>query len=99
MAQLRLRPPRFEREGVLTVRMWAFPPYLSWVTLALLGMFIVLMLFDDTARVQLLSTLVLFLVIAAIGWMWQRRTRPSLTGPVREALTKIAEMSPGSCAM
>nr|WP_138997774.1 amino acid permease [Rhodococcus zopfii] len=74
VAQLRLRP-RFEREGVLTVRMWAFP-YLSWVTLALLGMFIVLMLFDDTARVQLLSTLVLFLVIAAIGWMWQRRTRP-----------------------
>lgn len=74
VAQLRLRP-RFEREGVLMVRMWAFP-YLSWVTLALLGMFIVLMLFDDTARVQLLSTLVLFLVIAAIGWMWQRRTRP-----------------------
>ncbi|MFZ2528989.1 MAG: amino acid permease [Rhodococcus sp. (in: high G+C Gram-positive bacteria)] len=71
VAQLRLRP-RFEREGVLTVRMWLFP-YLSWFTLALLGAFIVLMLFDDSARIQLLSTLVLFLVIALIGRIWQRR--------------------------
>ncbi|WP_342671588.1 amino acid permease [Rhodococcus phenolicus] len=75
VAQLRLRP-RFEREGTLTVRMWAFP-YLSWFTLALLGAFITLMLFDDDARIQLLSTFVLFLAIAALGWLWQRRTRPN----------------------
>ncbi|MBH0118110.1 amino acid permease [Rhodococcus sp. CX] len=80
VAQLRLRP-RFEREGVLTVRMWAFP-YLSWFTLAMLGAFIVLMLFDDAARIQLLSTLVLFLVIAGIGFVWQRRTRQH---PTRQA--------------
>ncbi|ANZ26043.1 amino acid transporter [Rhodococcus sp. WB1] len=73
VSHLRLRPT-LEQEGRLTVRMWAFP-YLSWLTLAMLGAFIVLMLFDSAARIQLASTAVLFLFIAAVSRLWQRRSR------------------------
>lgn len=73
VSHLRLRPT-LEQEGRLTVRMWAFP-YLSWLTLGMLGAFIVLMLFDPAARIQLASTAVLFLFIAAVSQLWQRRAR------------------------
>ncbi|WP_408015952.1 amino acid permease [Rhodococcus chondri] len=73
VAHLRLRR-RFEREGSLKIRMWAFP-YLSWVTLAMLVAFIVLMLSDTAARLQLASTFGLFVLITAIGVVWQRRHR------------------------
>ncbi len=71
IAHLRLRP-RLEREGKLSVRMWLFP-YLSYLTLALLGGFVVLMAFDEDAREQLISTAVLFLVILALGLITSRR--------------------------
>ncbi|WP_407443536.1 amino acid permease [Rhodococcus sp. (in: high G+C Gram-positive bacteria)] len=71
VAHLRLRR-RFEEEGTLRVRMWAFP-YLSWFTLAMLLGFIALMLSDSNARVQLASTFVLFLFITALGFLWHRR--------------------------
>ncbi len=70
IAHLRLRP-KLEREGKLTVRMWLFP-YLSYLTLVLLGGFVVLMAFDEDARKQLISTAVLFLVILALGLLTQR---------------------------
>jgi aromatic amino acid permease len=76
IAHLRLRP-KLEREGKLTVRMWLFP-YLSYLTLVLLGGFVVLMAFDEDARKQLISTAVLFLVILALGLLTQRhRARKS----------------------
>jgi len=71
VAHLRLRR-RFEEEGTLRLRMWAFP-YLSWFTLAMLIGFIALMLSDSNARVQLASTFVLFLFITALGFLWHRR--------------------------
>ncbi|UOT07549.2 amino acid permease [Rhodococcus opacus] len=75
VSHLRLRP-RLEGEGKLTVRMWLFP-WLSYVTLAMLAGFVVLMLFDTDARTQLISTCVLFLAIAALGVLNTRlRKRP-----------------------
>ena len=66
ISHLRLRK-QLEAEGKLTIRMWLFP-YLSYATLAMLGAFVVLMLFDEDARDQLISTAVLFAVIAALGY-------------------------------
>ncbi|WP_235870680.1 amino acid permease [Rhodococcus xishaensis] len=71
VAHLRLRP-KLEREGKLSVRMWLFP-YLSYLTLALLGAFVVLMAFDGDARKQLISTLVLVLVIFGLSLINSRR--------------------------
>ncbi|NLU83861.1 amino acid permease [Rhodococcus sp. HNM0569] len=73
VAHLRLRP-RLEREGALTVRMWWFP-YLSWLTLAMLGGFVVLMAFDTDARQQLIATFVLFLVLCVLSLLNARRRR------------------------
>ncbi|MDV8068966.1 amino acid permease [Rhodococcus sp. IEGM 1366] len=73
ISHLRLRK-QLEAEGKLTIRMWLFP-YLSYATLAMLGAFVVLMLFDEDARDQLISTAVLFAVIAALGYAnsrWRR---------------------------
>jgi len=85
VAHLRLRR-RFEREGTLRLRMWAFP-YLSWFTLAMLVAFIGLMLSDSTARMQLAATFGLFLVITALGLLWHRRQDARVNGdfglPVR----------------
>ncbi|MFD4181559.1 amino acid permease [Rhodococcus sp. NPDC058514] len=73
VSQLRLRP-QLEAEGRLSIRMWGFP-YLSWVTLAALGGLILLMLTDADARKQLISTAVLFAVIAGLSALNARRRR------------------------
>lgn len=73
VSHLRLRK-QLEASGKLTVRMWLFP-YLSYATLAMLGVFVVLMLFDVDARTQLISTAVLFAVIAALGAVNSRRRK------------------------
>lgn len=78
VSHLRLRR-RFERDGTLRIRMWAFP-YLSWVTLAMLAAFIILMLSDSAARLQLASTFGLFVLITAIGVVWHRRQRTVSVG-------------------
>ncbi|WP_019749369.1 amino acid permease [Rhodococcus erythropolis] len=78
VSHLRLRK-QLEASGKLTVRMWLFP-YLSYATLAMLGVFVVIMLFDADARAQLISTTVLFLVIAALGFLnarWRKQNQPA----------------------
>ncbi|MBF7732595.1 amino acid permease [Rhodococcus sp. ARC_M13] len=78
VSHLRLRK-QLEASGKLTVRMWLFP-YLSYATLAMLGVFVVLMLFDADARAQLISTTALFLVIAALGFLnarWRKQNQPA----------------------
>ncbi|YCN56607.1 amino acid permease [Rhodococcus erythropolis] len=78
VSHLRLRK-QLEASGKLTVRMWLFP-YLSYATLAMLGVFVVLMLFDADARAQLISTTVLFIVIAALGFLnarWRKQNQPA----------------------
>ena len=70
--QLRLRR-RLERESPekLVVRMWAFP-VLTWVALAGMAAIFVLMAREADTRVQLYSTGAMTLVLAAVGYGWQR---------------------------
>ncbi|WP_024793800.1 amino acid permease [Tomitella biformata] len=73
VSQLRLRPI-LVAENKLKLKMWLFP-YLTWATLAGLGGLIALMLTNETARNQLISTFVLFLIIIALSQVnarWRR---------------------------
>ena len=72
--------------------MWLFP-WLSYVTLAMLAGFVVLMLFDSDARTQLISTCVLFLVIAGLSVLNARRRRADAWRP-RVRLAQRAVESP-----
>ncbi|GGW18270.1 amino acid transporter [Streptomyces capoamus] len=72
VSQLLLRR-RIEREnpGKLVVRMWAFP-WLTWIALAgMVGIFVLMAREPDT-RVQLYSTGVMTLALAALGYALQR---------------------------
>lgn len=72
VSQLRLRS-RLERETPekLVVRMWAFP-VLTWVALAGMAAIFVLMAREPETRVQLYSTGAMTVVLAAVGYAWQR---------------------------
>ncbi|AKN72540.1 MULTISPECIES: amino acid permease [Streptomyces] len=72
VSQLLLRR-RIEREAPerLVVRMWAFP-WLTWVALAGMAAIFVLMAREPDTRVQLYSTGVMTVVLAAVGYAWQR---------------------------
>ncbi|MEU6093527.1 amino acid permease [Streptomyces sp. NPDC047079] len=72
VSQLRLRR-RLEREAPerLVVRMWAFP-VLTWVALAGMAAIFVLMARQPDTRVQLYSTGGMTLLLAAVGYAWQR---------------------------
>ncbi|KOU67327.1 amino acid transporter [Streptomyces sp. MMG1533] len=72
VSQLRLRG-RLERETPerLTVRMWAFP-VLTWVALAGMVAIFVLMAREPDTRVQLYSTGGMTVVLAVVGYVWQR---------------------------
>ncbi|MGY1580523.1 amino acid permease [Streptomyces sp. MN13] len=72
VSQLRLRR-RVEREAPekLVVRMWAFP-VLTWVALAGMAAIFVLMAREPDTRVQLYSTGAMTLVLAVVGYVWQR---------------------------
>ncbi|MFJ2001424.1 amino acid permease [Streptomyces chartreusis] len=72
-SQLRLRR-RLEREAPekLVVRMWAFP-VLTWVAMAGMAAIFVLMAREPDTRVQLYSTGVMTVLLAAVGYAWQRR--------------------------
>ncbi|EOM76120.1 aromatic amino acid transport protein AroP [Rhodococcus rhodnii LMG 5362] len=74
VSHIRLRP-RLEREGALRVKMWLFP-WLSYLTLAMLAAFVVLMMFDTTARQQLIATAGLCVLLGAI-YVVRRRLRRS----------------------
>ncbi|MEU9913070.1 amino acid permease [Streptomyces sp. NPDC051001] len=73
VSQLRLRG-RLEREAPerLTVRMWAFP-VLTWVAMAGMAGIFVLMAREADTRVQLYFTGGMTVVLAAVGYAWQRR--------------------------
>ena len=72
VSQLLLRR-RIEREtpGKLVVRMWAFP-FLTWVALAGMVAIFVLMAREPDTRVQLYSTGAMTLLLAVVGYAWQR---------------------------
>ncbi|MDH2455331.1 amino acid permease [Corynebacterium bovis] len=71
LSEIRLRP-RLEAEGSLTVRMWGYP-VLPWLTVVALIALAVLMLFDGTARDQVVTVVVVFAVLAAVGHLIGRR--------------------------
>ncbi|SER64233.1 amino acid/polyamine/organocation transporter, APC superfamily [Lentzea xinjiangensis] len=62
VSQIRLR----RTTPAPAVPMWGFP-YLSWLALAAIAAIVVLMLSDEQARAQIVSTGVLVAVIAALG--------------------------------
>ncbi|WP_438487957.1 amino acid permease [Streptomyces sp. S186] len=71
-AQLRTRR-QLEREAPekLIVKMWAFP-YLTWVALAGIAAVLVLMLRDDSQRIQLFFTAGFGVVLTVVGLVRQR---------------------------
>ncbi|MER5938828.1 amino acid permease [Streptomyces sp. NPDC001928] len=73
VSQLRLRR-RLEREAPekLAVRMWAFP-VLTWVAMAGMAAIFVLMAREPDTRVQLYSTGAMTLVLAGVGYAWQKK--------------------------
>ncbi|MEU5316459.1 amino acid permease [Streptomyces sp. NPDC021056] len=73
VSQLRLRR-QLERAAPerLTVRMWAFP-VLTWVAMAGMAAIFVLMAREADTRVQLYFTGGMTVVLAAVGYAWQRR--------------------------
>ncbi|MEU8886557.1 amino acid permease [Streptomyces sp. NPDC048442] len=75
VSQLKLRR-LIEREMPerLTLKMWAFP-YLTWVALAAMGVVLVLMLLDDTARPQLLWSAGATVAVLLVSWVRELRAR------------------------
>ncbi|MEU0402511.1 amino acid permease [Streptomyces sp. NPDC006197] len=74
VSELRLRR-RIEREApeTLSLRMWGFP-WLTWVALAAMGAVVVLMLFDDGARPQVLWSAGATGVVLLVAWARELRT-------------------------
>jgi L-asparagine transporter-like permease len=79
VAQLRSRR-RLERAAPerLTVRMWCFP-YLTYVALAGVLAVLLMMLHDPDTRAQLTFTAGFTVLLAATGYVRQRRTRRPVT--------------------
>ncbi|MGE7391230.1 amino acid permease [Streptomyces sp. NPDC004126] len=77
VSQLRLRP-RLERDMPerLTLPMWAFP-YLTWAALAGMAAVLVLMLFDDSARPQLLWSSGAAAAVLLVAWYRELQDRRS----------------------
>ena len=65
LSQIKLRP-QLEAEGSLVVRMWAYP-VLSWITVLMIVGLTVLMLFDEQARMQVLTVAVAFAALSVLG--------------------------------
>ncbi|MEV7613582.1 amino acid permease [Streptomyces sp. NPDC089799] len=80
VSQLRLRR-RIERDMPerLILRMWAFP-YLTWAALAAMAAVLVLMLFDDSARPQLLWSTGAAALVLAVAGLRELRDRRAGTG-------------------
>ncbi|MFG2716804.1 amino acid permease [Streptomyces sp. NPDC048416] len=81
LSQLRLRR-RIEREApeTLTLRMWAFP-HLTRAALAAMAAVLVLMLFDDTARPQVLWSSGATAAVLAVAGVRELRTRRAVKTP------------------
>lgn len=63
---LKLRPEMVARGETPSVRMWGYP-WLSWVTMAMLVGLVGLMLFDESARSQVVSVVIVTGVLAILS--------------------------------
>lgn len=86
VSQLRMRR-RMEQEaqGELTLRMWGYP-YLTWVTIVGMVGLLVGMLFDSSARSQLLLSLLVAAVVIAVSVL---RGRRRAAAPAVEAVETV----------
>ncbi|MFJ4961223.1 GABA permease [Streptomyces sp. ADI96-02] len=63
-----------ENPGKLVVRMWLFP-YLTWATIAMISFVLVYMLTDDTAREQVVLSVLVAALVVGISLVRERRGR------------------------
>ncbi|GGU74565.1 gamma-aminobutyrate:proton symporter (AAT family) [Streptomyces cavourensis] len=78
--QLRMRAIILrESPGKLVVRMWLFP-YLTWATIAMISFVLVYMLTDDTAREQVVLSLLVAALVVGISLVREVRSRKASTG-------------------
>lgn len=77
LSQVKLRKA-YESQGLLRLKTWAHP-WLGIVTIAALGAFGVLMMFDATARRNLLLACAIFAVITCVYFVRQRIGAPRAT--------------------
>ncbi len=76
--QLRMRGIIFrETPGKLVVRMWLFP-YLTWATIAAISFILVYMLTDDTAREQVVLSLLVAALVVGISLFREMRNRKAV---------------------
>lgn len=70
LSQIKLRP-RMEANGELTVKIWAYP-WLSWLAVLLIMGLTLMMLFDETAREQVIAVVLVCLVLVALAVLTAR---------------------------
>ncbi|MFJ3937029.1 amino acid permease [Streptomyces parvus] len=66
-----------ENPGKLVVRMWLFP-YLTWATIAAISFILVYMLTDDTAREQVVLSLLVAALVVGISLVREMRDRKAV---------------------
>ncbi len=66
-----------ETPGKLVVRMWLFP-YLTWATIAAISFILVYMLTDDTAREQVVLSLMVAALVVGISLFREMRNRKAV---------------------
>ncbi|MFD4591039.1 amino acid permease [Streptomyces rubiginosohelvolus] len=77
--QLRMRKIILrETPGKLVVRMWLFP-YLTWATIAAISFILVYMLTDDTAREQVVLSLLVAALVVGISLFREMRNRKAVS--------------------
>ncbi|MET8881448.1 amino acid permease [Streptomyces rubiginosohelvolus] len=67
-----------ETPGKLVVRMWLFP-YLTWATIAAISFILVYMLTDDTAREQVVLSLLVAALVVGISLVREMRSRKAVS--------------------
>lgn len=67
-----------ETPGKLVVRMWLFP-YLTWATIAAISFILVYMLTDDTAREQVVLSLLVAALVVGISLFREMRDRKAVS--------------------
>ncbi|ARF72533.1 amino acid permease [Kitasatospora albolonga] len=68
-----------ETPGKLVVRMWLFP-YLTWATIAMISFVLVYMLTDDTAREQVVLSLLVAALVVGVSLFREVRGRRAAAG-------------------
>ena len=71
LSYIRLHPQLVAKGEITEVRMWGYP-WLAWATLAVLGGFVLLMLFDAGGRTELISAIIVVSTIVIVSLIVHR---------------------------